>query len=61
MALPRGAVGLSAVCDCGIDCSYSFTTYQLSVLLSPMVSVLSMICTLITDCCSVINGLYSYH
>ena len=25
MALPRGAVGWSAVCDCGISCSYSLT------------------------------------
>ena len=25
MALPRGAMGLSAVCDCGISGSYSLT------------------------------------
>ena len=25
MALPRGAMGLSAVCECGISCSYSLT------------------------------------
>ena len=25
MALPRGAMGLSAVCDCGISSSYSLT------------------------------------
>ena len=25
MALPRGAMGLSAVCDCGISWSYSLT------------------------------------
>ena len=25
MALPRGAMSLSAVCDCGISCSYSLT------------------------------------
>ena len=29
MALPRGAVGLSAVCDCGISCSYSLTIFGL--------------------------------
>ena len=30
MALPRGAMDLSAVCDCGISCSYSllFTVYS---------------------------------
>ena len=27
MALPRGAIGLSAVCDCVIPCSYSLTIY----------------------------------
>ena len=26
-ALPRGATGLSAVCDCGISGSYSFTIF----------------------------------
>ena len=25
MALPRGAMGLNAVCDCGISSSYSLT------------------------------------
>ena len=25
VALPRGAMGLSVVCDCGISCSYSLT------------------------------------
>ena len=28
MALPRGALGLSAVCDCGISCSYSLTIFK---------------------------------
>ena len=27
MALPRGAVGLYAVSDCGISCSYSLTIF----------------------------------
>ena len=27
MALPRSAMGLSAVCDCGISLSYSITIY----------------------------------
>ena len=27
MALPRGATGLSAVCDCGISRSYSLTIF----------------------------------
>ena len=29
MALPRGAMGLSAVCDCGISRSYSLTKFIL--------------------------------
>ena len=29
MALPRGAMGLSAVCDCGISWSYSLTFFVL--------------------------------
>ena len=28
VALPRGAMGLSAVCDCGISWSYSLTIYE---------------------------------
>ena len=28
MALPRGAMGLSAVCDCGISRSYSLTIFD---------------------------------
>ena len=28
VALPRGAVGLSVVCDCGISWSYSLTIFQ---------------------------------
>ena len=28
MALPRGALGLSAVCDCGISLSYSLTIFE---------------------------------
>ena len=28
VALPRGAMGLSAVCDCRISRSYSLTIYQ---------------------------------
>ena len=28
-ALPRGDVGLSAICDCGIYCSYSLLFLQL--------------------------------
>ena len=31
MALPRGAMGLSAVCDCGISCSYSLTIFGASL------------------------------
>ena len=27
VALPHGAMGLSAVCDCGISCSYSLTIF----------------------------------
>ena len=27
MAFPRGAMGLSAVCDCGISLSYSLTIF----------------------------------
>ena len=27
VALPHGALGLSAVCDCGISCSYSLTIF----------------------------------
>ena len=27
VALPRGAMGLSVVCDCGISCSYSLTIF----------------------------------
>ena len=27
LALPRGAMGLSAVCDCGISWSYSLTIF----------------------------------
>ena len=27
MALPRGALGLSAVCDCGISRSYALTIF----------------------------------
>ena len=27
VALPRGSMGLSAVCDCGISLSYSLTIY----------------------------------
>ena len=29
LALPRGAMGLSAVCDCDISCSYSLFLYCL--------------------------------
>ena len=29
MALPRGAMGLSAVCDCGISRSYSRTIFNI--------------------------------
>ena len=28
VALPRGAMGLSAVCDCGISLSYSLTLFE---------------------------------
>ena len=28
MALPRGDMGLSAVCDCGISLSYSLTIFH---------------------------------
>ena len=28
VALPRGAMGLSAVCDCSISCSYSLTIFE---------------------------------
>ena len=30
VALPRGAMGLSAVCDCGISISYSLTFFKAS-------------------------------
>ena len=30
MALPRGAMGLSVVCDCGISGSYSLTIFETS-------------------------------
>ena len=30
VALPRGAMGLSAVCDCGISLSYSLTIFFIS-------------------------------
>ena len=30
VTLPRGALGLSAVCDCGISCSYSLTNFGLN-------------------------------
>ena len=30
VALPRGAMGVSAVCDCGISRSYSFTIFTLT-------------------------------
>ena len=30
MALPRGAMGLSAVCDCGIFRSYSLSIFAIS-------------------------------
>ena len=36
VALPRGVMGLSAVCDCGISCSYSLivqSKYCLMILL----------------------------
>ena len=33
MALPRGAIGLSAACDCGIFLSYSLTIYCMLILL----------------------------
>ena len=38
VALPRGAMGLSVVCDCGISCSYSLTiliVYELLRVLLP--------------------------
>ena len=28
MAFPRGAMDLSAVCDCGISCSYSLAIFN---------------------------------
>ena len=37
-ALPRGATGLSAVCDCGISRSYSLTTFGAVILLGKIVS-----------------------
>ena len=30
-ALPHGATGLSAICDCGISWSYSFTIFSLNI------------------------------
>ena len=30
MALPRGGMGLSAVCDCGISLSYSLTIFRVN-------------------------------
>ena len=32
-ALPRGATGLSAVCDCGISRSYSLTIFSTGIVL----------------------------
>ena len=29
VALPHDATGVSAVCDCGISCSYSFTIFMI--------------------------------
>ena len=31
VALPRGAMGLSAVCDCGISWSYSLTIFKVKI------------------------------
>ena len=31
VALPRGVMGLSAVCDCGISLSYSLTSFALEM------------------------------
>ena len=45
VAFPRGAMGLSAVCDCGISCSYSlflmwyFIRYQKELCFSKMMMV----------------------
>ena len=36
-ALPRGAMGLSAVCDCGISWSYSLTIWTQYLLISPTI------------------------
>ena len=35
MALPRGALGLSAVCDCGISLSYSLKPRSHEIARSP--------------------------
>ena len=36
MALSRGAMGLSAVCDCGISRSYSLTIYDVTTTLQSL-------------------------
>ena len=36
VALPRGAMGSSAACDCGISCSYSLTIFNENVTSFPV-------------------------
>ena len=36
VALPRGAMGLSAVCDCGISWSYSLTFFNILPVTMPL-------------------------
>ena len=47
MALPRGAKGLSAVCDCGISCSYSLTIFYTT--LTNFSTKYLVICKVYTD------------
>ena len=45
VALPRGAMGWSAVCDCGISCSYSLACVRCLEQVIPMnVCVWSLFC-----------------
>ena len=42
-ALPRGTIGLSAVCDCGISLSYSLTIFIVVNVLTNMIKREKMI------------------
>ena len=45
VALPRGAMGLSAVCDCGISRSYSLTIFAVILLGKRELVVLLLLCS----------------